>query len=226
MKHKAIIFDCDGVLIDSEVLSNQTDVELLAELGIHLELSDYMQRFVGKSAKDVVAGVEQLLGHKLPADFSQRKETRVLVAFDRELKATPEIHTLLDHLAGLQTPVAVASGSSIKRLHHSLGLTGLQRYFGPHIYSAQMVERGKPAPDLFWLTAKHLGVEARNCLVIEDSLSGIVAAVAAGMTAIGFVGGSHIGPGHAERLLGSGALEVMAEMPKVLEWVQTQWLIN
>lgn len=223
MKTRAIIFDCDGVLIDSELLSNQTDVDLLAEMGVHLGLDEYMQRFVGKSARDVVAGVEQLIGQKLPDDFSQRKEAQVLAAFDRELEAVAEIHTVLDHLVQRQIPKAVASGSSIKRLHHSLGITGLHNYFDPHIYSAQMVTRGKPAPDLFLLTAERLGVAAEDCVVIEDSLSGIQAAVAAGMTPIGFVGGSHIGPGHGERLRAAGAMRVIDRMQQLIEWMEAQW---
>lgn len=204
-----LIFDCDGVLVDSEILSNTADIELLAELGIHFELGDYMRHFVGKSMRDVIRGLEAHSGQTLPADFAQRKAQKVQEAFTQSLQAMPGIAELLQ---SLPQPKCVASGSNPARLQLSLSLTGLIDFFSPNIFSATMVERGKPAPDLFLYAAQQMGANPADCVVLEDSLSGIQAAVAAGMYPVGFVGGSHAAPDLAERLKEAGAKQVIAHL--------------
>jgi HAD superfamily hydrolase (TIGR01509 family) len=200
-----IIFDCDGVLIDSEIFANRAWLEVFAELGHDLDLDDFMQRYVGISSKDVRADLDQRHG-PLPPDLEARITTRRRALFERHLKPMPGIEHLL---AALDVPVCVASGSAPERLEHSLGLTGLLPFFPDRVFSATMVAHGKPAPDLFLFAAEQCGVAAGRCLVVEDSVPGVQAAVAAGMTVIGFVGGAHCQEGHEERLLTHGASRVI-----------------
>ena len=220
MKPGLVIFDCDGVLVDSELLSNQSDLDLLASLGIDLELEDYMRRYVGKSARDTVLGIEAQTGLRLPADFLEHKQSRVLEAFARELLPIPGIKSALDRLPSLR---CVASSSTPERIRFALRQTGLlERFLDDAIFSATMVARGKPAPDLFLLAAREMHVPPEDCIVIEDSLAGVQGAVAAGMAAFGFTGGSHIRDGHAERLLEAGAALVfkdMLELPELIAGV-------
>jgi HAD superfamily hydrolase (TIGR01509 family) len=205
-----VIFDCDGVLVDSELLSNQSDLDLLESLGIKLELEEYMRLYVGKSALDTMAGIESQTGVKLPEDFLTRKQARVLERFERSLEPIPGIASVLEQLSYSR---CVASSSTPERILFSLSKTGLLEHFQPHtIFSATMVKNGKPAPDLFLLAAREMKVSPARCIVIEDSLSGVLGAVAAGMTAFGFIGGSHIRAGHTERLLQAGATRVFTDM--------------
>ena len=146
--------------------------------------------------------LELQFGRSLAADFGARHTARLRLLFEAELRATTGIEAVLDALTG---KVCVASSSTPDRLRHALGLVGLYERFAPHIFSAVQVRRGKPAPDLFLYAAARMDAEPAQCLVIEDSLAGVEAAVAAGMTAIGFIGGSHCRPGHAERLKALGA---------------------
>ncbi|MDB5099393.1 MAG: haloacid dehalogenase [Cyanobacteria bacterium RYN_339] len=204
MPPKAILFDCDGVLIDSEVLACGVQVRLLAEAGVDVTLERYMAAFIGRPNSEVLA---ELAVAGLPADFRERAAAETARVFERELRAMAGAAVVL---AGLALPIAVASTSRPERLAHSLGLTGLLGYFGRHVYSATMVARGKPAPDLFLLAARELGVAPADCWVVEDSLVGVQAAVAAGMTPIGFLGGSHVRAGHGDRLIAAGAVAVVS----------------
>ena len=208
MQPELIIFDCDGVLIDSELLSNQTEIEVFAEFGVHYELHAYMARFVGKSSKDATLEWERDFGGPLPASFRPRLDECLATAFERELRAMPGIHELL---AGLETRVCVASSSSPARLDLTLGIVGLKEYFGENIFSATMVARGKPEPDLFIYAAGQMGVDPAACIVIEDSALGATGAVAAGMRTIGFVGGGHCTAKTREELLKAGVEQVVAD---------------
>ncbi len=208
-----VIFDCDGVLVDSELLSNQSDLDLLESLGIKLELEDYMRRYVGKSALDTMAGIEAQTGVTMPEDFLTRKQAHVLERFERGLEPIPGIASALEQLSYSR---CVASSSTPERILFSLSQTGLLEYFQPHtIFSATMVKNGKPAPDLFLLAAERMSTDPARCVVIEDSISGVLGAVAAGMTAFGFTGGSHIRAGHTERLLEAGVVRVFSDMTEL-----------
>lgn len=210
MKPELVIFDCDGVLVDSELISNQSDLDLLTTFGIHLELEDYMRRYVGKSARDTVAGIEAQTGLKLPEDFLERKQAHVLEAINRGLNPIAGISTVLEQLP---YPRCVASSSTPQRIRFALRQAGLLGFFDDDaIFSATMVSRGKPAPDLFLLAAERMNTDPSRCVVIEDSLSGVQGAVAAGMRALGFVGGSHVRSGHAQILLEAGAALVFSDM--------------
>jgi HAD superfamily hydrolase (TIGR01509 family) len=204
-----LIFDCDGVLVDSEVIACRADAACLADIGIAMPADEVMQRYVGISAAEMCVEIEQRFGCKLPADFRDTLWKRTAAAFEAELAPMPGVEAAL---AALPQRRCVASSSTPERLRHSLSITGLLRFFEPNLFSATQVARGKPAPDLFLFAAAAMGAEARNSVVIEDSVPGVQAAVAAGMRAIGFAGGSHCGAGHAEGLRAAGAENVIDRM--------------
>jgi HAD superfamily hydrolase (TIGR01509 family) len=208
-----VIFDCDGVLIDSEVLAVRADVACLAEEGIAQTEEEILERYVGISMTMMKADLERRFGRKLRDDFDDRHRERLHALFETELRPVIGVAEVLDRLQG---KVCVASSSGPERLRHALGVAGLYRRFEPHVFSATMVAHGKPAPDLFLHAASRMAVEPPFCAVIEDSVPGVQAAVAAGMTAIGFTGGSHCRGGHGERLLATGAAAVVATMADLL----------
>jgi HAD superfamily hydrolase (TIGR01509 family) len=211
MSFDLVIFDCDGVLIDSELLSVQADLACLAEDGIELSQDEVIERYTGISMAGMLADLERRYGRGLP-DFARRHQERLSALFEAELCAVAGIEAVLD---ALPWPVCVASSSTPERLELALGKVGLHDRFHPHIFSAVMVERGKPAPDLFLHAAAAMGAAPDRCLVVEDSLPGIAGAVAAGMVPVGFSGGSHCRPGHAARLTAAGAMRVAATMPEL-----------
>jgi len=207
-----VIFDCDGVLIDSELLTIGVEVALLAEAGIAITGDEIIERYVGTSMAAMIADLEARFGRSLGDNFAVRHALQVKTLFESELQAMPGIGGVLDRLPG---KICVASSSSPERLRHTLGIAGLYQRFHPYVFSATMVARGKPAPDLFLHAAERMGAAPRRCVVIEDSLPGIEAAVAAGMTAIGFTGGSHCRDGHGARLAAAGAAVVVEAMPEM-----------
>ena len=182
-----IIFDCDGVLVDSEVLSCRCLSEQLAMCGIRLELDEALELFLGRSTTAVLQhyGAQ---GRTLPDSFLTDLRWRVRQMFQSSLRPIPGVNSLL---SGLQTPHCVASSSDLERVSFSLARTGLASYFGDRLYTSQMVAHGKPAPDLFLYAAARMQAMPARTLVVEDSASGVAAARAAGMTVWGFVGGSH-----------------------------------
>jgi HAD superfamily hydrolase (TIGR01509 family) len=207
-----VIFDCDGVLIDSELLSIRADRECLLEDGIDISADEIQERYTGISWADMLADLAARHGPLAP-NLAERHRLRLRSLFEAELKAIPGVAALLDALA---CKTCVASSGRPERLRHALALVGLYDRFHPHIFSAVEVAHGKPAPDLFLLAADRMGVVPIRTIVIEDSLPGIAAAVAAGMTAIGFAGGSHCRPGHDSRLLAQGAALVVDRMEQLL----------
>lgn len=213
MRFDLLIFDCDGVLIDSEHLAVRADVACLAEDGIAITEAEILSTYVGISVAGMVADLERRLGSRVAADFADRHHARLRTIFEAELKAMPGIGAVLDSWRGAR---CVASSSTPARLRHALGLVGLYDRFAPHIFSAVQVERGKPAPDLFLYAAARMGIEPRASVVVEDSLAGVEAGFAAGMQVIGFTGGSHCPPGHAARLAERGATHVVSDMAGLL----------
>jgi len=202
---EAIIFDCDGVLVDSEVIAIAVEREHLSGWGLAYDNETYLSRFVGLHNRDYHTALRQDAEDRridLPADFPVIIQAAIWSRFEAELSA---IEGALDLASNFGGPVAVASSSEQDKLHRKLDLTGLASAFGPHVYSADLVENGKPAPDLFLLAAKKLGVPASNCLVIEDSENGVRAGRAAGMMVCGFTGGAHADSGLAARLKRAGA---------------------
>jgi len=205
-----VIFDCDGVLVDSEVLFNRIVAEQLTACGYPVDTETSIARFTGMSMPSLISLVEQEWGQSLPADFADRCRTIADPVFDAELAPIPGISEVLLGHDGLR---CVASSSAPRRIERSLRTTGLIDHFGMDtLFSAAMVGRGKPAPDLFLHAAQKMGVAPAACVVIEDSLLGAEAAVAAGMPALGFTGGGHIRQGHAENLRSVGVAAVFDDM--------------
>lgn len=212
-----ILFDCDGVLVDSEMLSSRLLAEALAAEGHPLTAAECRARFTGISIRSAIETIETERGRPLPADFEDRLRANDLAVFARELKAVPGV---AEALARIPTPKCVASSGAPEKIRHSLTVTGLIGFFEPHLFSAHMVERGKPAPDLFLHAAARMGVAPPRCVVVEDSAAGIQAARAAGMPVLGFAGGGHAGDGYAAMLRAAGAAVVfddMAALPSLLQ---------
>lgn len=184
-----IIFDCDGVLIDSEIISARMLVAELATLGVVIDLDYVARHFLGRSYPVVMAQIRAEFGLDLPPAFEEAYRTRLLDAFARELNVMPRVHGVLQELA---LPWCVATSSSPRRAEFSLKLTGLWLLAQGRVFTASEVANGKPAPDLFLHAAARMGVAPAACLVIEDSLTGIRAARAAGMEVWRFTGGSHL----------------------------------
>jgi HAD superfamily hydrolase (TIGR01509 family) len=214
-----VIFDCDGVLVDSEVIASRIFAECLAEAGIVLSVDEAMAFGVGKSAVTLAAAVEAEFGCTLPVGFTEGMRARVMDAFTRELRPVDGIDRLL---AALTPSRCVASNSHIDRVRHALSTTRLLARLDPYIYTAAMVARGKPAPDLFLFAAARHGVEPARCLVVEDSLSGVSAAQAAGMPVVGFAGGSHCRAGHADTMLRAGCSLVFLHMDELAAFLDAR----
>lgn len=204
-----IIFDCDGVLVDSELLSCRCLSEVLAEFDIALSQQQALELFLGRSTKAIEQHYRSL-GQTVPESFLPRLKSQVLSTLAACLQPIPGIAGVMSDLS---VPFCVASSSDFDRVALSLDVTGLRAHFGERIYTAQMVRHGKPAPDLFLLAAEKMGVRPARTLVIEDSVSGVAAGKAAGMTVWGFVGGSHYRGRDGQAILsGAGADRVFARM--------------
>jgi HAD superfamily hydrolase (TIGR01509 family) len=205
-----IIFDCDGVLIDSEVLSCSCLAEVLTSHGIPIALDEVIERFLGRGFAAVPAYFEAYTGRPLPASFAADLRARQAAIFTASLLPMPHVTNLLERL---ERPYCLASSSDSERIRISLAVTGLDRFFSERIFTAAMVERAKPAPDLFLLAAASMGVAPADALVVEDSVNGVLAAKAAGMAVWGFTGGSHYaGRDMAPALTAAGADRVFKSM--------------
>ncbi len=211
-----LIFDCDGVLVDSEVLACGTLREMMAFLGHPMTSDEVMREFAGGSLAATVATVERLVGRPLPADVGRKFGQILLDRFRQELEPMPGVR---DAILALPDRRCVASSSSPDRLRLSLEVTGLAPLFGEHVFSAVQVARGKPAPDLYLLAARTMGEPPEHCIVIEDTPRGVTAGRAAGARVIGFAGGGHATPEMAEDLARAGAevvINTMDELPAVV----------
>lgn len=198
---RLIIFDCDGVLIDSEIIACRIEAEELNRIGYLITVGEVIRRFIGIPDDKMRAMIENDWQRALPETFSTDVKARVTEAYREGLKA---IDGVAEALARIALPVCVASSSVPAKLKLGLELAGLHDVFAPNIFSTTMVKHGKPAPDLFLLAADRMGMPAEVCLVIEDSVAGVRAARAAGMKVFGFCGGSHCAPDHAATLLAEG----------------------
>jgi HAD superfamily hydrolase (TIGR01509 family) len=198
-----VIFDCDGVLVDSEILACQVICQTLDEIGLTMSVDTAIASLVGLDEKAGRLRLEAIHGVSLPADFEAMLSGRLDEAFNTQLRP---IAGIADLLRGLDRPYCVASNSGHQRLRGTFSATGLASLVEGRVFSADDVVRGKPAPDLFLHAARTMGgVPPERCLVIEDSVTGVTAARAAGMRVVGFCGGGHILPGHDQRLLSLGA---------------------
>ena len=181
-----VIFDCDGVLVDSEPVANRILGQMLRELGLDLTQEQIFQTFVGYSLPHCLRVIEGMLGRPPPENFLRELQARTFAAFRTELRAMPGIEQVLDALQAAGVPYCVASSGDHEKMNTTLGITGLLPRFTGRIFSVTQVAHGKPAPDVYLFAARQLGVAPAACVVVEDTPPGVQAGVAAGMTVFGF----------------------------------------
>ena len=208
-----IIFDCDGVLVDSDRIALRIQAERIRALGLPVTYEDCVREFLGIGMPATLRRIEEWLGGPLPEGWQAELEQEVEAAFRRELRPVPGIIEALDEIT---LPTCVASGGSHEKMTLTLGVTGLFERFAGRIFSADEVERGKPDPDLFFYAAERMGVVPERCVVVEDSPWGVAAGVAAGMSVLGYAADAD--PGAAEALTEAGAIVFtgMRELPHLL----------
>jgi HAD superfamily hydrolase (TIGR01509 family) len=213
-----IIFDCDGVLVDSEPLAMRVLLEAVRAEGVDIDLDTGFREFLGRSMAAVTAHLNATYRLQLNDAALERMRASLYALYERELQP---MAGLIDALGEIDVPACVASSSQMERIRLSLTLTGLIDRFEPAIFSAAMVAHGKPAPDLFLYAAAQMQVEPDECLVIEDSPAGILAARAAGMRVLAFAGGSHIAPAglrvEIEALGPDAIFDDMHDLPALVE---------
>ena len=212
MNFDLVIFDCDGVLVDSEVISCRAHAETLTRHGYPITADQVFDRFLGRSMRKTTLEIEAELGRSLPEDFHTQVYAEIFRLFAASLEATPHIE---ETLAAITTPVCVASSGPPEKISTSLNHVGLYGRFAPHIFSAVQVSNGKPAPDLFLFAAEQMRTPPARCLVIEDSVAGVTGALAAGMLVFGYHGGSHCRPDTAHALRAAGAAATFDDMRQV-----------
>lgn len=209
---RAVIFDCDGVLVDSEPLVNRLEADLVSQLGIPCTPEEARRRFKGKTVAGVAESLETDLGRPLSKDWIYDWGMATALGFVRQLRPIEGVEAVVRALHDRRVPIAVASQSPPARVALSLRLCRLDSYFGPHVYTASMVARPKPAPDLYLLAAERLGVALSECVVIEDSPTGVEAAVAAGMACFGYSAAEN-----ETGLRAAGAVHTFARMADLQE---------
>ncbi|WP_333741708.1 HAD family hydrolase [Streptomyces sp. IBSBF 2806] len=211
MRYDLVIFDNDGVLVDSEPISNRLLAAYLTELGHPTSYEDSIRDYMGSAMHRIHDLVQERTGQRLPAEFDDVFHRRVFAAFERELEPVPGAVDLLAKLAADGVPYCVASSGSHERIRVGHRKTGLDRWFGEdRVYSSQDVGKGKPAPDLFLYAAERMGASPERCVVVEDSPLGVRAAVAAGMDVYGFTAMTP-----AERLV--GATQLFSELGQLAD---------
>jgi HAD superfamily hydrolase (TIGR01509 family) len=212
---RLVIFDCDGVLVDSETISNRVLAEMLSTEGLPTTLTQSRRQYQGMLLADIRARAEEKLGRELPGDWFARYETRRDTAFSRELKPVPGAFEAVGQVTAAGIRVCIASQGKPTKIKLSLGLTGLDRFFPETArFSSYSVARGKPAPDVFLHAAASMGTEPRDSVVVEDTPSGVTAAVSAGMCALGLAADSD-----EQALRDAGATRVLRslhELPEAL----------
>jgi HAD superfamily hydrolase (TIGR01509 family) len=221
-KPKAVIFDFDGVLVNSEIIALAELRDSLADFGIRLGWDELIDTFLGASFEDIQTYVERATGEPPGSAFRERWYARLFARYARGLKVIPGALELLDRLDRRKISYCVASGGSYKRLNFALDVTGLKDRFDDRAFSSDSVARGKPEPDLFLFAAGRLDVKPRDCLVVEDAVAGVRAATTAGIRSLGFVGGSHLAERRAEhgrQFLQAGAMAVIEDLRQALDFI-------
>jgi len=216
-KIKLLIFDCDGVLLDSSAIGNRVELEALKTLHIHINEEKYQERFAGVTTENVFKEIARESGVNISTKFLIDVEKKLLQTLEREVTAIPYVYEALQQI---ELTKAVASNSHLNRLTKLLTLRNLIHFFNGYVFSADMVSHPKPAPDLYQLVARRMLVSAKDCLVIEDSVTGIQAAKSAGMKVLGFINSEKRLPTEEIKLLKAGVLKVfydMRELPKIIK---------
>lgn len=218
------IFDCDGVLINSEMIAARVEAEAYKREGFEMEPLGFAEHFAGMTHHAIKAAVEEELGRKLADDFLDKLSQAFTDLADAEMTPVAGVEEMLDLVEG---PRCICSNSNSDYLQRYLSDVGLYERFAPYIFSAAEVgsKAAKPDPNVFQFAAAQFNVDPDRCLVVEDSASGVEAAVAAGMTVIGFVGADHSWPGHAEVLMNAGALTTVNRHADVVETIKalSEW---
>lgn len=209
----ALIFDFDGVIADSETIANTVLAETVSSLGYPTTMDQSLARYSGRRWVDAITEIESVIGKPLPLNFSGDLKHATLERFRTDLKEVSGASDFIRRFSHL--PRCIASSSSIDRLRLCLSILGLEAEFDSRVFSADMVARGKPHPDIFLFAADKLGAIPGKCLVIEDSAGGIEAAVAAGMTAVGLCAAGHVREGHHLKLRDAGAAHLAHSWPEV-----------
>jgi HAD superfamily hydrolase (TIGR01509 family) len=215
-----VIFDCDGVLVDSEVISCRAHAETLTRHGYPITADQVLVRFLGVSDREARMTIEAELGRSLPDDFELQVKQATLQFYADGLRTIPHVD---EAIAAIGLPKCVASSGTPEKIRHGLECAGLYDLLAPNIFSATQVKRGKPAPDLFLFAAGQMQASPARCIVIEDSVPGIAGALAAGMTVLGFHGGSHCRPGYADTLRAAGAnmtFDDMRQLPDLIARIE------
>jgi HAD superfamily hydrolase (TIGR01509 family) len=211
-----LIFDCDGVLVDSEVISCRVHAEVLTRHGYPIGAEQVRERFLGRSARDAKLEVERELGRPLAAAYDLERRAALIAALADSCEAIPH---LADALDAISVPMCVASSAAHEKIFTTLSRTGLYHRFAPNIFSGSQVASGKPAPDLFLFAATQMAALPERCVVIEDSVAGVTGALAAGMTVLGFHGGSHCRVGDDAALCAAGAAATFDDMRRLPDLV-------
>jgi HAD superfamily hydrolase (TIGR01509 family) len=215
-----LIFDCDGVLVDSEILEHTVDAEILAAHGYETTVNELIGRFVGIARTDMYATIFGELDRPLPDGLLDRRERMVWSRCERDLRTVPGVIPALEAMPDVTR--CVASSSTPDKLRMKLDATGLTAWFTPHIFSTALVPRGKPAPDIYLHAARVAGVPAESCIVVEDSPHGIAGAKAAGMKAVGFAGGAHFTASLRAELEAAGARAIVDSMDRLPPLLRAQ----
>jgi len=211
-----VIFDCDGVLVDSEALAASSLSDAMGELGLATDSQQVDERFRGKSLSDCLLAIEEELGRTLPRNFLADLNARTYASFERELRPIEGVREVIETLRTAGIPICVASSGSVEKMRLTLGLTGLLPLLEPHLFSSSMVARGKPSPDLFLFAASEMGHSISDAAVVEDSVAGMTGAREAGARVLSFVSSDQI---HKERTREAAeqlGASVFSEMPQLL----------
>jgi HAD superfamily hydrolase (TIGR01509 family) len=216
-----VIFDCDGVLVDSEIIAHQLLAQMMTDFGHPMTTAESIRRFAGRSLADTLPLIEAILGRRISDDLGQHYGNLLLERLRRDLKPIAGVR---EAIAALRCRYCVASSSSLERIRLSLEVTKLAALFGSHIFSATQVAHGKPEPDLYLFVATTMAVPPEHCIVIEDSAPGTSAGRAAGMRVIGFTGAAHATSDTASHLTAAGAnpiISSMVELPSAVRKVMS-----
>ncbi len=215
MLPELVIFDCDGVLVDSEPVANSILAGAITRLGFPMSVADTRAAFVGLSMGQILVNIPELTGRPVPEDWRENVQAETYAAFRESLRAVPGAGDVVARIQAAKIPLCVASSGSLDKMELTLGLTGLRRYFGDRLFSSTMVARGKPHPDLFLHAAAQMGVAPNRAVVIEDSVPGVAGARAAGMRVFAYAGDPE---SDAARLRAEGGqvFTAMADLPQLL----------
>ncbi len=215
-----LIFDFDGVVADSETIANQSLADYLTRIGHPTTLEDAMRLFMGKRHVDAIAAITTYIGRPIPEDFETEHRARNRIVMRESVRPIRGVEAFLVTQGDVKR--CIASSSSREWLDHCVDAFGFRAAFGQNLFSATLVANGKPAPDIFLLAARQMKAEPAVTIVIEDSPAGVIGAVAAGCRVIGFLGGSHVRAGHADRLRAAGAHAIAHDYEEVAHLVSSK----